>query len=156
MIGASIASSTEVGLDKLAKHARLALLVIAGVQGAAAALLAVAGGPALAPLIVPAAVTAAWFCALAVWARRSPMPAVIVGAVVWASGVVINIAWGLGVGQLSVLNVILLALFINGYGSARTYNRLKRTLAGYRRPPSSKTAPRPDVSLPAEPSLHGS
>jgi hypothetical protein len=129
MIGSSIVSSQQDGLNKLAKHARIVLVVIAAVQLGAAALLWVAGGPAEKPLILPTVVTAVVYGLLAVWARRAPMPAVIVGLVLYAGSIVFAVAQGGGIFDGILFKVILLALFINGLGSARQYEEAKKRVA---------------------------
>jgi len=129
MIGSSIVSSQQDGLDKLAKHARIVLVVIAAVQLAAAALLWSAGGPAEKPLILPAAITAAVYGLLAAWARRAPLPAVLVGMVLYVGGIALAVAQGGSLFDGILFKVILLALFINGLGSARQFEEAKRRVA---------------------------
>lgn len=129
MIGSSIVSSQQDGLDKLAKHARVVLVVIAAVQLGAAALLWVAGGPAEKALVVPAVINAVIYGLLAVWARRSPLTAVLVGFVLYLAGIVLSVAQGGNVFDGALLKVILLALFLNGLGAARQYEEAKRRVA---------------------------
>lgn len=129
MIGSSIVSSPQDGLDKLAKHARVVLVVIAAIQVGGAALLWVAGGPTQEPLIVPSILMGVVYGLLAVWARRAPMPAVVVGFVLYLAGTVLAIAQGGSIFDGIVLKVILLALFLNGLGSARQFQDAKRRLA---------------------------
>jgi hypothetical protein len=79
MIGSSIVSSTEDGLDKLAKHARVVLVVVAVVQLVGSTILYVAGGiPDLSMLAVQLVIGAS-FVGLTVWARKNPLTAVLVG-----------------------------------------------------------------------------
>jgi hypothetical protein len=129
MIGSSIVSSQQDGLDKLAKHARVVLVVIAAVQLGAAALLWVAGGPAEEALIAPAIVTAVIYGLLAVWAGRAPLPAVVVGLVLYLAGIGLAVAQGGGIFDGILFKVILLALFLNGIGTARQFEEAKRRVA---------------------------
>ena len=61
MIGSSIASSVEDGLDKMAKHARLVLVAIAAINFGGAALLWVAGGVSDVAGLAPQLVTGVAF-----------------------------------------------------------------------------------------------
>lgn len=133
MIGSSIVSSPQEGLDKLARHARGVLVLIAGLQAGLAALLYVAGGPPEEALIMPTLVTAIIYGALATWARTAPMPAVLVGFVLYLVSVAVGLAQGdslLSYGSL--FKGMILVLFINGLGSARSYDQAKRALARQR------------------------
>lgn len=129
MIGSNIVSSQQDGLDKLAKHARVVLVVIAAVQLGFAALLWIAGGPAERALILPAVVAAAIYGALAVWARRAPLPAVLVGLALYVANVAFAVAQGGGIFDGILFKVILLALFLNGIGAARQFEEAKKRVA---------------------------
>jgi hypothetical protein len=129
MIGSNIVSSQQDGLDKLAKHARVVLVVITAVQLGAAALLWVAGGPAERVLIVPAIITAVVYGLLALWARRAPLPAVLAGFGLFLAGIALSLAQGGSLFDGILIRVILLALFLNGLGSARQFVEAKKRVA---------------------------
>ncbi len=128
MIGNSIVSSQEDGLAKLAKHARIVLVVITGVQLGMAALFWLAGGSAEKVLIVPAVITATLYGALALWASRAPLPAVTVGLGIYLLGIAVRLFQGGSLFEGLLFKVILLALFINGVGAGRQYNDAKKRL----------------------------
>ncbi|MCH9684573.1 MAG: hypothetical protein K0V04_24265 [Deltaproteobacteria bacterium] len=128
MIGGSIVSSQEDGLAKLAKHARVVLVVIAAVQVGAVALLWVAGGAAEHTLIIPSLISAAIYGGLALWARVAPLPAVLVGFAIYLAGVGLSMAQGGSLFDGILFKVILLALFLNGIASGRQYNEAKKRL----------------------------
>ncbi|MCA9654067.1 MAG: hypothetical protein H6712_08815 [Myxococcales bacterium] len=129
MIGSSIVSSQQDGLVKLARHARVVLVLIASLQAGAAALLYVAGGPAEEPLILPAIVGAVLYGVLAIWASSAPMPAVIVGLVLYLSSIGYSVAQGASPFDGLLLKGIILVLFVNGLGAARNYDDAKRRIA---------------------------
>ncbi len=129
MIGSSIVSSPEDGLDKLAKHARSVLVLLAGLQLVSGAILYIAGAldvPALAFILGLGVV----FGALAIWARKDPLTAVLAGLGIWVAVVLVEMA----IEPSSVFNgllvkAIVIVLFINGISTGLTYNKMKRTLA---------------------------
>lgn len=130
MIGSSIVSSAEDGLDKLAKHARSVLIVLAALQLIGGAILYVVGA-----VVQPSALgfmlgLGVVFGALAIWARKDPLPAVLGGLGVWISVHLIEAM----IEPASVFNgllvkAIVVVLFINGISTGITYNKMKRTLA---------------------------
>lgn len=129
MIGSSIVSSTEDGFKKLAKHAAVVLVVIMVVQLAGAGLAFVAGSEAMQLPAIAAVVSGLFYGALALWARKDPFTAVLVGFVLY----VINIGYGLSQGESIFSGIlwkaILLALFLNGLAAGRQYNEAKRHFA---------------------------
>jgi hypothetical protein len=129
MIGSTLVSSHEDGLAKLAKHARVVLVFIAAFQLGAAALLWVAGGPVEHAQVVPTVIAGVVYGSLAVWARHAPMPAVATGFVLFVISVGIGVAQGGSIFEGLLLKVIVLALFMNGLGSARQYNEAKKRVA---------------------------
>ncbi len=129
MLGGSVASSIEDGLDKMARDARTVLLAIAALNLGGAALLWIAGGVPDVSAVIPQIVTGIAFGALGVWARRSPMLPVAIGVAIYALGLVATLLtnplavlsmWGL------ILHGILIVLCFNGVSSALNYNKLKR------------------------------
>jgi peptidoglycan/LPS O-acetylase OafA/YrhL len=131
MIGSSIAASVEDGLDKMARHARMVLVVIAVLNLGGALLLWIAGGVTDVAGLAPRLVTGVAFVVLAVWARRSPMLPVTIGVAIYGVSLVASIAvdpaqvlsmWGL------LLNAALIVLCINGISAARSYEDLRRRL----------------------------
>jgi hypothetical protein len=129
MIGSSLVSSQEDGLDKLAKHAGIVLVVIAALQLGGAALLWVAGGPAEHALLVPSIIAGVVYGALALWARSAPMPAVVTGFVLFVLTHLLAVIQGGSIFDGLLLKVILIALFLNGFGSARQHAEAKKRLA---------------------------
>jgi hypothetical protein len=129
VIGSSIVSSPEDGLDKLAKHARSVLVLLAGLQLVSGAILYIAGAldvPALAFILGLGVV----FGALAIWARKDPLTAVLAGLGIWVAVVLVEMA----IEPSSVFNgllvkAIVIVLFINGISTGLTYNKMKRTFA---------------------------
>lgn len=129
MLGESVGSSIEDGLDKMARDARTVLLVIAALNLGGAALLWLAGGIPDVSAAIPQIVTGIAFVLLAIWARRSPMIPVTIGVAIYAlslaatlitSPLAVLSMWGL------MLHGILVVLCFNGVSSARNYNKLKR------------------------------
>ena len=104
-------------------------MLIASLQAGAAALLYVAGGPAEEPLILPAIVGAVLYGVLAIWASSAPMPAVIVGLVLYLSSIGYSVAQGASPFDGLLLKGIILVLFVNGLGAARNYDDAKRRIA---------------------------
>lgn len=133
MIGSSIVSSPQDGLDKLAKHAGAVLVLLAAVQLIGGAILYIAGG-----LTEPVAMVSTFglgviFGALAIWARKDPLMAVLVGLAFWVAihgiGAIIEPSTlfnGL------IVKAIVIVMFVNGISTGMTYNRMKHTLAGKR------------------------
>lgn len=130
MIGSSIVSSTEDGLDKLAKHARAVLVLLAAVQLIGGAILYVAGA-----LVHPAGITTTFglgvvFAALAIWARKDPLLAVLFGLGIWVAvqglAAIVDPAT---LFQGLVVKAIVVVMFINGVSTGLSYNKMKHTLA---------------------------
>ncbi|HLT40977.1 MAG TPA: hypothetical protein VK034_32085 [Enhygromyxa sp.] len=131
MIGSSIAGSTEDGLDKLAKHARAVLVLLAAVQLIGGAILYIAGALVDAAPIATTLGLGVIFGVLAIWARKDPLTAVLVGLGIWVAvhgiGAIIEPATlfsGL------VVKAIVIVMFVNGISTGLTYNKMKHTLAG--------------------------
>jgi hypothetical protein len=130
MIGSSIVSSPEDGLDKLAKHARAVLIVLAAAQLIGGAILYIAGA-----LVEPSAIAVtfglgAMFGALTIWARKDPLTAVLVGLGIWGTVLVIEaIVEPATLFNGLILKAIVIVLFVNGISTGLTYNRMKHTLA---------------------------
>lgn len=116
------------GLDKLAKHARLVLVLIAGINVAAAAFFAIAADGLQWPLLTPLLVSAAIHGGLALWATKMPLPAVAAGFALFGLGIVAGLAQGGSIFDGIMLNVILLALYLNGIQSAVAFNNMKAKL----------------------------
>lgn len=132
MVGSSVASSVEDGLDKMARHARTVLVAIAVLNLGGAGLLWIAGGVPDLATVLPQLVTGTVFVALAAWARRAPMIPVVIGVAIYGISIVVTLLtnplaimsmWGL------VMHGILIVLCINGLSSARNYNELRRRFA---------------------------
>lgn len=126
MIGSSIVSSQQDGLDKLAKHASVVLVFIAAVQLGMAALLWVAGEPAQQAFIVPNVIAGVVFGSLALWARRAPWPAVLVGLTLFLASIVLSLVQGSSPTDGLLGRALLTVLFINALGAARQYEEAKR------------------------------
>jgi peptidoglycan/LPS O-acetylase OafA/YrhL len=135
MIGSSIVASPEDGLDKLARHARGGLVLIAAVQLVAAAFLFVADDSNGPQSLVPLVVTGALFAALAVWARRNPLPPVIAGLALFVASLLIAL-WVDPTSLLSMwpllMNGAILTVSINGLMAAREHARAKQRLQAER------------------------
>jgi hypothetical protein len=129
MIGSSIVSSPEDGLDKLAKHARGVLVLLAAVQLIGGVIFYVAGGfPDIAGLVVTLGLGAV-FGALAIWARKDPLMAVLVGLGMWVSVILIEaVIEPASLMRGLVVKAIVVAMFANGISTGMTYNRLKHTM----------------------------
>jgi uncharacterized membrane protein len=125
MIGSSIVSSPEDGLDKLAKHARAVLVVLAAVQLIGGAISYVAGA-----LVEPAAIVSTFglgvlFAGLAVWARKDPLTAILVGLGIWVA--VIGIEATIEPASLFnglLLKAVVIVLFATGISTGLTYNKM--------------------------------
>ena len=129
MIGESLVSSNEDGLDKLAKHARGVLVALAFLQLAGGVIYYVIGGIAANEFGIILA-SGLMFGGLAVWARKNPLPAVSAGCAIWllsiASAAIANPA-SLFEGLL--VKALIVGGFINGISTAMTYNKMKKNLA---------------------------
>ncbi len=130
MIGGSIVSSPEDGLDKLAKQARVVLVLLAAVQLVGGGILFLAGGIPDASAIAGTFGLGVVFGALALWARKDPLNAVLVGLGIW----VVLVAASAALDSSSLFNgllvkAIVVALFISGISTGLTYNKLKPTIA---------------------------
>lgn len=133
MIGDSIVSSPQDGLDKLAKHARGVLVLLAAVQLIGGAIHYVAGG-----LVEPMAIAFTFglgviFGALAIWARKDPLTAVLVGLGFWAT--VVGVEAVIEPSSLfngMILKAIVIVMFVNGISTGMTYNKMKHTFANKR------------------------
>ncbi len=129
MIGSTIASSTEDGLDQLAKHARGVLVVLALVQVAGAAILYLAGAMRLPGELAMTLAVGAVFGGLAVWARRDPLPAVLVGLGIYVGLLALAAVFDPATLFSGVImKLIVAAMFWNGISTGLTYNEMKRTL----------------------------
>jgi hypothetical protein len=129
MIGSSIVSSPEDGLDKLAKHARGVLVVLAVVQLAGTAILYVAGAVREPVDIGVAILLGVVFGGLAIWARKDPLTAVLVGLGMYVTLVLLSaIIEPATLFSGLILKVIVAAMFWNGISTGLTYNEMKRTL----------------------------
>ena len=128
MIGSSIVSSPQDGLDKLAKHARGVLVLLAAVQLIGGAIHYVAGG-----LVEPMAIAFTFglgviFAALAIWARKDPLTAVLVGLGFWATCVVVEaILEPASLWNGVILKAVVIVMFANGISTGVTYNKMKYT-----------------------------
>jgi hypothetical protein len=127
VIGGSIVASHEDGLDKLGRHARGVLVLLAAVQVAGPAFVWRAGASAPRADVVGGAMIGAAFAGLAMWARTRPLPAVLCGLALYLArvGVVALVdprtlyqGWG--------LKLIVAVMFINGVQTALTHERLRR------------------------------
>ncbi|HVI03136.1 MAG TPA: hypothetical protein VM869_30780 [Enhygromyxa sp.] len=133
MIGSSIVSSPQDGLDKLAKHARAVLVLLAAVQLIGGAILYVAGA-----LVEPMAMVFTFglgviFGALAIWARKDPLNAVLVGLGFWITIMAVEaIIEPSSLFNGLIVKAIVIVMFVNGVSTGLTYNRMKHTLAGKR------------------------
>jgi hypothetical protein len=129
MIGSSIVSSPEDGLDKLAKHARGVLILLAAVQIGGGVIVYIAGGiPSFAAMLVECGLGVV-FGLLAIWARKDPLSAVIVGLGIWVLGIAGQaIAEPASLFSGLLVKAIVIVMFINGISTGRTYNELARTL----------------------------
>lgn len=128
MLGSSIVSTPQDGLDQLAKHARGVLVLITGVQLGLGALFWFAGDAPQRALIVPTLITAGIYGLLALWARRAPLPAVLVGFGIYLASILLSMVQGGSLLDGLLFKVILLALFLNGVGSGRQYNEAKKRI----------------------------
>ena len=127
MIGSSIVSSHADGLDKLARHARVVLVVLGLIQLASAAFLWLAQSTPDMQGFWGMLFVGLAFVALAGWARERPMPAVLTGLAIYlvlvAAAAAMNPA-SLTQGLLGKL--IIAVMFYNGIATAMTYNKLAR------------------------------
>lgn len=127
MIGSTIVSSTEDGLDKLARHARGVLIALAALQVVATGVLYAAGSLSTTIDLALGFGLGGVFAGLAVWARRNPLPAVSTGFGIW--GVLMLLA---AIDDPSTLwsgwlvKGLIIAAFANGISTARTYEEMKR------------------------------
>src|SRR5688572_6331231 len=87
MIGSTIVSSHEDGLDKLGRHARVVLVLLAAVQLAGLGFLYSAGSPLDRTDMFASLGVGAIFVVLALWARKQPLPAVVIGLVFYLASV---------------------------------------------------------------------
>ena len=128
MIGSSIVSSHEDGLDKLARHARVVLIILAVIQFAAVAFLWIARPVSDLAELGSMLVIGLAFGGLAIWARRRPLPAVVTGLgiylVIHALAAVIQPA---SLTDGLMLKAIVAVMFYNGITAAMTYNAMART-----------------------------
>jgi hypothetical protein len=105
-------------LEKKAKSAATALFVAAGLQVLGAVILAALmsseslvgseGRGMLLPIVVACGVLAMLFAGLGIWARRDPLPAAIVGLVLFVSLMVLNLLTGAGVSLVQIIIAVVL------------------------------------------------
>ncbi len=127
MIGSTIVSSTEDGLDKLARHARGVLIGLAALQVVATGVLYAAGSLSTTLDLVAGFGLGGVFAGLAVWARRNPLPAVSTGFAMWALLMLLAaIADPSTLWSGLVMKGLIIAAFVNGISTARTYEEMKR------------------------------
>lgn len=126
MIGGSIVTSHADGLDKLARQARIVLIVLAVVQFVFAWILWLDQVPDLMTLRTSAAI-GLLFVGLAVWARKEPLPAVLLGLGFYVLGVVAaaivepaTLTSGL------IGKAIVAVLFYNGVDTALAFEKMRR------------------------------
>lgn len=130
MIGSSIVSSPEDGLDKLAKHARGVLVLLAAIQVGGAAILYIAGAMRTPEEIIVALSLGALFGALAVWARKNPLPAVLVGLAIYVAIVLLSaVVDPATIYSGLIMKLVVAAMFWNGISTGLTYNEMKRSMA---------------------------
>jgi hypothetical protein len=127
VIGRSIVASYEDGLDKLGRHARGVLVLLAVVEVAGLAFVWLAGAPVELADVVGGAMIGAAFAGLAMWARTRPLPAVLCGLALYLArvGVVALVdprtlyqGWG--------FKLIVAVMFISGIQTALTHERMRR------------------------------
>ena len=63
---------------------------------------------------------------LAVWARAAPMPAVVIGLVLYLGSIGLSIAQGASPFDGLLFKGIILVLFVNGLGAARNHQQAKQ------------------------------
>jgi hypothetical protein len=127
MIGSSIVSSHEDGLDKLARHARVVLIILAALQFASAAFLWVADPQTRGETLGGMLFVGALFAVFAVWARQQPLPAVLTGLGVYLAGV--GAAAAVEPATLTqglAFKAIVAVMFYNGISAALTYRAMAR------------------------------
>lgn len=129
MIGSTIVTSHADGLDKLAKQARIVLIVLAVVQFVFTWILWLDKVPDMLTLRTTAAI-GLLFAGLAVWARKEPLPAVLLGLGFYIVGVV-----AAAVADPATLTsglagkAVVAVLFYNGVDTALAYEKMKRDQA---------------------------
>lgn len=129
MIGSTIVTSHADGLDKLARQARIVLIVLAVVQFVFAWILWLDDSPDMLTLRTAAAI-GLLFAGLAVWARREPLPAVLLGLGFYGLGVVVAaIAEPATLTSGLAGKAVVAVLFYNGVDTARAYEKMRRDQA---------------------------
>lgn len=126
MIGSTIVSSPQDGLDKLGRHARGVLILLAVVQLASLAFLWVAGVRLATLDVAVGGGIGAAFLGLAVWARKQPMPPIVIGLIVYLAG--IGLAASIEPSTLFqgvLFKGIVLVMFYNGIATARTHEKMR-------------------------------
>jgi hypothetical protein len=127
MIGSTIVTSHEDGLDKLARHARFVLIVLAAVQLAGLAFLYIAMVPMTPESMTGPLLVGVAFVALAMWAREAPLPAVGTGLAIYLLGVAIAAAIDpISLTEGLAFKAIVAVLFYNGIMAALAYNKMAR------------------------------
>jgi hypothetical protein len=129
MIGSTIVTSHADGLDKLARQARVVLIVLAVIQFVFTWILWLDKVPDMLSLRTTAAI-GLLFAGLAVWARKEPLPAVLLGLGFYGVGVV-----AAAVVEPATLTsglagkAVVAVLFYNGVDTALAYEKMKRDQA---------------------------
>ncbi len=127
MIGSSIVSSHEDGLDKLARHARVVLVILAAVQFGAVAFLYIAEPVTQWSGLGTMLGVGAAFAGLAAWARARPLPAVLTGLGIYLAGVILAaLVEPATLTQGLTMKAIVAVMFYNGITAALTYNAMAR------------------------------
>lgn len=126
MIGSTIVTSHADGLDKLARQARIVLIVLAVIQFVVAWILWLDSVPDVVSLRTTAAV-GLMFAGLAVWARKEPLPAVLLGLGCYVVGVV-----AAAIAEPTTLTsglagkAVVAVLFYNGVDTALAFEKMRR------------------------------
>jgi hypothetical protein len=129
MIGGSIVASHADGLDKLARQARVVLIVLAAIQFVIVGILCMAGVPDGVRLRTTVAIGLT-FAGLAVWARKEPLPAVLLGLGLYVMGVVaVAIVEPASLTSGLVGKAVVAALFYNGVDTALAFEKMRREQA---------------------------
>lgn len=127
MIGSSIVSSHADGLDKLARHARVVLIVLGVIQLASAAFLWLAQSTPDMQGLWGMIFVGLVFVGLAGWARERPMAAILTGLAIYLVLVAVDAAMNpASLTQGLVGKLIIAVMFYNGISTALTHNNMAR------------------------------
>ncbi|MCA9690195.1 MAG: hypothetical protein KC636_11340 [Myxococcales bacterium] len=128
------AALTEGDVDAAARHARAVLLLIAGFQLVGATVLGAGAGVDDRAALGSSVALALAFAGLAAWARREPLPPILVALALWATHVAYiaatapaSMTWGIAV------KIGIAALLVHGVRVARAHRVARRALQGERR-----------------------